>query len=524
MIPSFQNFDQGSQSGQTFYSIADDKIFVLGNDNIYEEHIGNGFLTEIDGVTRVVGTNSFGREGVMGIKSKGEIIFSPGKNSAIRTSTRGRKRGQRALDLQRINTERTNVAIGDDSVILSGDDNRASHANSIIIGGRWNLCGGVRSVVVSGQNNYVGSQRSFIGCGIGNDISSNDSAILCGEANTIASSSHYSFIGGGYQNFVEEGLYCVIAGGDYNYVGGNYSGILSGIDNVVEERHSCIVGGKDNHIDGDYSVIGGGDNNFVDSQYCCILGGIDNRTTGSHSCILGGRNNRTNASYASVVGGRDNRANVIYSSVLAGIQNEVESAFSVILGGESNRAERDYSMIFGSKARDRIHGTMVHASCSQGDASVPVGGSQRESFVLYALPVDNGNYYNARGLDSNGSAYDFYRLPARCSVLFRASFTAISVGSGEFAAAEYIFSARRSTGPTTIEYEVRDPEPSDPNQSTMQHIFRTGAGAGAETIEFQPFMANNEDLRFRFRMTGGTSLEYNVTLNVEAIMTIGRIS
>lgn len=97
------------------------------------------------------------------------------------TATGGNARGVRAVDFQRSRTLATQVASGNDSVILSGNNNTAN--------------GSIRSVIVSGTNNTNSASNSIILSGNLNSITSSNFSTILGGNNTVISGSYTTAIG-----------------------------------------------------------------------------------------------------------------------------------------------------------------------------------------------------------------------------------------------------------------------------------------------------------------------------------------
>ena len=78
----------------------------------------------------------------------------------LRLSQTGNARGARAVDLQQTRTVATQVASGDDSLVV-GTSNTASAANAAALAGSANQATGARSVVVGGTGNVAGGNDSI---------------------------------------------------------------------------------------------------------------------------------------------------------------------------------------------------------------------------------------------------------------------------------------------------------------------------------------------------------------------------
>jgi hypothetical protein len=101
---------------------------------------------------------------------------------------------------------------------------------------------------------------------------------------------------------------------------GDYSGILSGENNLNEGFYSLIAGGKDNSITSanSYNVILGGDVNTI--------------SVGATNTLVYGRLNSINNGGTQVVFGFSNTGGADYSTILGGRDNVSSDRFNTILG------------------------------------------------------------------------------------------------------------------------------------------------------------------------------------------------
>ena len=168
------------------------------------------------------------------------------------------------------------------------------------------------SVLGGGEENliYTGAKGSFIGGGYLNSIQANatNSAVVGGSYNSIYPA--YSLIGGGSGNSIQQdaSVYSVIAGGFQNFISGSYGCFLGGgYNNSIDEvaYWSVLGGGTHNYI-GIYafgSVLAGGVQNSIQeyASYSVLAGGQYNTNSGYYSIIPGGYGN-TAANYALAAG------------------------------------------------------------------------------------------------------------------------------------------------------------------------------------------------------------------------------
>jgi hypothetical protein len=179
-----------------------------------------------------------------------DAVFSPkGKGALLaispdNTITGGNKRGEYAVDFQRIRGNANEVATGNYSAILNGENNRISSDghHSSIGGGSDNIITGSYSTIAGGQSNSNASDQSTIAGGIGNTISSGISS---------------STIGGG-SNHTVSAYNATVSGGDDNSVTADYGSISGGKSNILAGESGSIMGGEFNENNGNNSSILGG--------------------------------------------------------------------------------------------------------------------------------------------------------------------------------------------------------------------------------------------------------------------------
>jgi hypothetical protein len=217
---------------------------------------------------------------------------------------------------------------------------------SFIGGGQNNSVTDRYSSIIWGLNNVVQSEKSFIGWGENNNIDLNSglSAIVAGSGNTITPWSTHSFIGGGFNNIVDNAPASFIGWGSNNYItswwpasieypntigwGNNNRAlwILNTIawwyNNTTNGTLFTIWWGNNNSIDadgdgstiawwsnnamtwyGNKNIIGGGQFNMIaDWSNSTIGGGWFNAITWTDSTIPWGRNNVVSGSSSFAAG------------------------------------------------------------------------------------------------------------------------------------------------------------------------------------------------------------------------------
>jgi hypothetical protein len=121
----------------------------------------------------------------------------------------GNKRGASAVDLQTVRSSAIQVASGLRSVIVGGQNNRASAEFTVVGGGYENTAQGNYSVVLGGVINLASGDTAIVAGGSGN-TASNARAVVSGGQSNIASGA-YSAVGGGSGNTANG--YGSVAGG-----------------------------------------------------------------------------------------------------------------------------------------------------------------------------------------------------------------------------------------------------------------------------------------------------------------------
>ncbi len=317
----------------------------------------------------------------------------------------------------------SNSILGDSSAIAGGTHNSigTSATWSFIGAGSDNIIansnpGPAGSAILSGFHNRVYDYSSFIGTGTGNviglntDLDGDDSAsvIVGGSANFVEEG--WGFVGSGYHNYISGAHdinYSSIVGGYYNFVQGQYDGVLGGWFNHIdpEWQWTSIVGGDSNVASGhfvfmgggywnhargkaiaipggganlagtsphnpngtDFATIGGGEKNTIDglsSEHATIAGGEANTIDGDyghHSFVGGGKYNRIlgdtigtrTSAYTVISGGNSNTVmqNSLASTIAGGANNTVDTGatYSSIGGGLQNTIQGPYSVIAGGE-------------------------------------------------------------------------------------------------------------------------------------------------------------------------------
>jgi len=156
------------------------------------------------------------------------------------TPTGGNARGSKAVDLQVSRSVVTQVASGQSSGILAGENNTASGLDATVAGGKQNTASGQASGVAAGQANSASATNAFVGGGNNNAASNTGASVGSGVDNTAS------------------GQYSSVASGFDNTASGDYSSVASGIGNVASGSESNVAGGGSNTASATASAVTGG--------------------------------------------------------------------------------------------------------------------------------------------------------------------------------------------------------------------------------------------------------------------------
>jgi hypothetical protein len=181
----------------------------------------------------------------------------------------------------------SNIVSGINSFIVGGTCNTVSGSTSIIGAGRDNIVSANNSSLLGGAFNCVTSCESIIGGGLSNVVNGFGTSILGGRQNQ--SQANLGFIGGGQFNRLCNStsgclaIGSVVVGG----VGNNTTGGTWDITTCTFTVAPTICNA------GQYSFVGGGFQNRVQNNFGVVVGGCCNVTSSNYSAILGGKANNT---------------------------------------------------------------------------------------------------------------------------------------------------------------------------------------------------------------------------------------
>ena len=309
-------------------------------------------------------------------KGTGSLQAQPGDN----TTANGGPRGNNAVDFQTSRTNSTQVASGNWSVIVGGQQNSALTQGSFIGGGYNNYASGSGSgynTIAGGyQNSISGSPAyGFIGGGQFNNVGQPWGITVGGSNNTSA--GYYNFIGGGYYN---SGTSSAAANTQSVTINANTIVNLSGANTNIRVGQ-LVIGTNINPAT--YITAVNSTTNVSISQAASSSGTTSASFFVPHGIVVGGGNNTANGSYSFVGGGGD------ASTVANG--NKATGDWSVIGGG------------WGNYIGPTAHGSViVGGGYSYGSASPSVAGNQ-----IGSAPgsfIGGGIGHNIVGVGSSGSA------------------------------------------------------------------------------------------------------------------------
>jgi hypothetical protein len=368
IVGGYKNFLWGSTSN---ISGGDTNTIYADSHTAYGDHIGGGLQNTVrasDTSSIVGGAHNYIEYSPAGFIGGGSNGYIYGVNEAAISG--GASNGIGSI---------MNPFLGDYSFIGAGYHNLIQADYSVIGGGNTNNITNIpNSVIAGGDSNFIFNALdvapegySFIGGGLQDTVKNGMAGIVGGTGNVIDTFANYSFIGGGRQNLIQ-GPWCVIAGGDSNNIynaGADHNVIGGGLDNIEQNpSFGVIAGGWQNVLDTAAwgSTIGGG---WLDSVQAPLsfIGGGDNNTI-YYEFIHGG----------TIAGGQFNKMWYGENSFIGGGEfNHDSSNASVIAGGTYNRlvGGSDYASIGGGQ-NNVITGAGNHATIPGGDSLIANGYAQ----------------------------------------------------------------------------------------------------------------------------------------------------
>jgi hypothetical protein len=317
------------------------------------------------------------------------------------TTNGGNKRGSYAVDFQRTRTSAANVAQGNFSVIVGGNNNSINASSlqySVIVGGNNNTITGAggwsNQVIVGGSSNTI--------------TYANNSGIVAGLTNRISPSSYmfnYAFIGAGANNTADS----------------DRSSIVGGESNTTTGYSSFIGGGRSNANGGYWGFLGGGRLNTISAPIDISFASQATKTRLALS--VDNANIRAGMIYAN----RQNNGNLgtdgdiyVVSYAAAGGTNATSSGsgngatYTLLFGGGVTYAIDTWVTIAGvTLTSGSISGTWLVTASSAGSVSfaststgtISVQGTIRQSTTV-VINVGAQQTYNSNGaLGAQGTLF-----------------------------------------------------------------------------------------------------------------------
>lgn len=194
----------------------------------------------------------------MVLKDSKLLITSDGAIQS--TPTGGNARGNKAVDLQVSRVSVTQVASGNFSGVLCGQNNTASAADAVVAGGTDNIASALCTAVCGGQTNTASGPNAAIAGGSNNTASGTNSGIAAGFNNAATNTD--AFIGGG-EAHTASGVDSAILGGIGNTASGQ-GAVALGSFNTVSGGVASSVGGQGGLFD-KFGQIGHASIQFVNT-------------------------------------------------------------------------------------------------------------------------------------------------------------------------------------------------------------------------------------------------------------------
>lgn len=207
---------------------------------------------------------------------------------------------------------------------------------------------GVNLQVVSGLGTTHGANGAGnIIIGYNEDVAS--SPFFCSNP-TMDNQTDCENNGSIWDNNVHRGSHYLVLGKGNSF--DNYSGIVSGNNNVINGLYSSILGGDKNLVSNYNTVVVGGSLNVASGLNSVVSGGIENTASGDMASVTAGEENVASGAISSVTGGADNEASGIGSTVSGGVLNVSSGSGATVSGGQARSATGDFDWTAGSLTED----------------------------------------------------------------------------------------------------------------------------------------------------------------------------
>lgn len=158
-------------------------------------------------------------------------------------------------------------------------------------------------------------------------------------------------LGGFNGNIISNGVAGAVIGGggsvtNLNRVGGSYSAVLAGYNNLAYRGSAVIAGGDNNLAAHDRATVSGGFSNWAVGQLSVVAGGAQNLASGVGSIVAGGSQNRATGDFSVAMGNNVTASNT--SAIALGDFSLASGVSSMALGHYAN-ATADYATAIGPR-------------------------------------------------------------------------------------------------------------------------------------------------------------------------------
>jgi uncharacterized protein YhfF len=231
------------------------------------------------------------------------------------TATGGNKRGTYATDFQKSRTNAAQVASGNFSSILGGQNNTASAIYTAVVGGLSNSASSSRAAIVGGE---------------GNTATQPASAVVGGQYNGVSATN------------------AIVAGGSTNSASGLRSAVLGGSSNTASGQDSAVVGGSSSVATALNSFVGGGSGGSAGGINSAVVGG----QAGNTRSISGNFVVPASSAPITVFSGRQQLATLL-------LGRETTDATATILTSNTSAASTTNQVILPNNSAYYVKGSVI---------------------------------------------------------------------------------------------------------------------------------------------------------------------
>jgi hypothetical protein len=338
-------------------------------------------------------------------------------------TVKGDIRGQGANDLSISRTLCSQVASGNYSSILGGQNNTASGSNSVVVGGNSNVSSGENGSVVGGVFNSTTSKDSIILSGNNSSLQAPQGIILSGESNNISStlpsnSGIFTGISNSLSGNINAQNQVIVSGNKNSISGNNFNGtIMSGQSNSLIASSSSIITGNLNIISSSSSgllTVTGNNNTHTNGENSVILDGSGNNIlVAFESSIISGATNTISTRRRNLIGtGYVNNITSTSSVILSGISNSLLGSLisHLIMNGNGNTISSPNSVIMNGRTNNLTasNSAIITGERNSGSRSglfLGSGISNTSSHGNSSLITGLSNVLGVGGGDSNGCVF-----------------------------------------------------------------------------------------------------------------------